>query len=451
MIGMAAMVGTGGAFFSNEAFQARQGLIKAFTSIEGSVEAARSKFDEIVNEANEYGLSAQSLAESYKQIRNALEGTGIENASLKVTKALEIFGTATGMTSQETIRAIDAISDTAAQGSLDNINAEQLARSTGVNIVSMAKALDMSAQEFQKALSEGKITPDKFIEPFADLLLARANQGGALDRAKSSTQAQQNRAANQFLESNAVLNASGLNEYFNKVYQALREMLQTAEPLIEELGEFFSGAAESSSKNIKSFGNLLAAIGNVSDSLDGIDIESPFISLNELLTGLTNFINDVADTIDFLRSDDTWQEKLSGINDLLINTLKRITETFINMAIENVNRILPSFMEMDNVNFETRSLKRLNSDVIDMSGVNALMSEIARKVPRTPDVHDPAALPFGPVMNRQGEAFNTTNNNNQTFNFEIHGEDGNIQDQVIQVINDYVIRPASISEVQSEK
>ncbi|MGM0985564.1 MAG: tape measure protein [Pseudomonadota bacterium] len=475
----AAAVGAG-AFMSNEQYQRFEGIKSGLVALEGSASAANKRLQELAQMAQYYGQPFMAVGEGFKSLANNLKGTAIEDQTMKIFNSLQAYATAMGLNQQDLSGIQLAVGQIAAAGKLQGDEINQLAE-RGVSREKLAAAMGLSLEEFMKkqGTQDGILAKD-LLPALARVLMEQARTGGALEQRRSSTQAEQNRALNNAVFANILTNMSGLNFYFQEFYKGLQKFVENALPLFEQIGKMFASLAGPTKKNIEAFGELLGSIGNVAKSLNGIDIESPFVSFSESLKKTSAFLEDISDTIDLLRSDNGWKAKVAGVSTMLVNQLERIAEYFINTAINTLNTVLPKAMEVDNFSFEKG---RINNTKVDLSGVNALIGNInteLNKVAKTkvdsvvlPSNHpmevskriqeqlkkvDPETVnqrlqypPNHPLATSQ-----QTNNNtvHQTNNTTINIDGSKQPDEILGTIEDHIngiFRTASVSQEITEK
>lgn len=477
MIGAGTVAGIGyGTKKLNDAYQNYQRLETSLTAIEGSIEGAHQRFLTLYKLADDLGQRVMPLVEGWTTLTFSLMGTPLEHLVDETFEAISKNATAFGEGEAYIQNLMGIFASIARKGKLDGDTLERLntAKFSGQYI---ADAMGISIDEFNKRLSEGEILAEDLIPKLNEIMLERANLGGALDDAIKSTRAEAARAANQATLSNIYANQEGIDYYFNEFYQALQEFLQNATPLVEQIAKGFEAMAEPTREYINSLGEVFGAFGNLLASLDGLDIESPLPSLTSVLQSVSDWINDVADFIEVIRSDTSWQQKLNGLGDLFVNKLTDVIEGFFNFVVDKVNAILPSKWEIDPIQFERRDITARLPQV-DLSGVNALLgdvnTELTRynkelqekinkpikiepiKVPLLNEfggLDDPFQLPFGPVMNREGDAYNSsTINQDNTITINIDG--AKQPDEILGTIEDHIsnmMRNAASSDTILEK
>ena len=471
---IAAAIAGGAAVASNESFQQVESIASAFVALEGSAEKAQQKLGQMAAFAEEYGQRFMVVADGYRSLANNLRGSAIEDQTMKIYRSLTAYSTALGLNQQDMAGIQLAIGQIAAAGRVQGDELMQLAE-RGISRNMLAEAMNLSLEEFvEKQQSTEGILAKDILPALADLMWKRANTGGALEQRKASTQAEQNRAANEALYSNILANTSGINNFFKELYKGFQEMFKEATPFFEEIGEAFESMAEPARNTAKSFGEVLGAFGNMSDALDGIDIDSPLPSLASILKSLSDWINDTADFIEVIRSDTSWQQKINGLGDLFVNKLTGIIEGFLNFAIDKLNGFLPEKWEIDRIELDRRDISARLPQV-DLSGVNALMGNVNTEVTRfnkelqdkinKPNIpikvpslnefgglNDPNQLPFGMPMNRQGEAYNSTVNQDNTITINIDG--AKQPDEILGTIEDHIsnmMRNAASADTVQEK
>ncbi|MBY5930465.1 tape measure protein [Halomonas sp. DP8Y7-3] len=452
-----AAVVAAGAYMSNEQYQRFQRIESAFTSLEGSSEAAARRIEQISAISDYMGTNFIQSAEGYRDFANALKGSALESQSMRFFTQLQAYATATGASQERLGRIQLAASQVASTGKLMGDELLQFAEA-GISRELIASSMGLSLKEFtDKQQSTRGILATELLPALFSVMGERSQIGGALDQRRNSTQAQQNRALNQAFFSNNLMNRVGLDNAMNNAYQGILSAIRKSEGLFEEIGEFADSMAPILKNRFEAFGNILASVGNVSDALDGVDFESPFRSLADVMNEVADYINSVADVIEIIRSDTAWRDKVSNIGDIVAGHLKDIAENFVNSIISSVNFILPKAFEIGHVNFGPQlspNMMMLNPDVLESLNSKA-RETIAPMLNAQGGISDPNQVPFGPPIDRNGNPMNgTTNVYHQTISptLEINGaQDVEAIKYEIGHYLDQVIRTTSMSQPKTER
>ncbi len=452
-VGIGAFAAGAGLSGSNRQFQQFESIRSGLTALEGSAEAANKRLRELAQMAQFYGQPFMQVGEGFKSLANNLKGTAIEDQTMSIFQSLQEYATALGLNQQDLSGIQLAIGQIAAAGKLQGDEINQLAE-RGVSREKLAQAMGMTLEQFMaKQGTQAGILAKDLLPALAQVLAEQARTGGALESRLTSTQAEQNRALNTAVFANVLANTSGLNQFFQEFYQGLRGFFSNATPLIKELGELFESIGPSAKRNLEAFGELLGSIGNVADSLDGVSIGEPLVTIAEVFNTLSEQLDDAADIINLLRSENSLATKINGITSGFVNVMERIFEGITNALIRVANKV--PFVSINEVGMERQRI----TPTVDLSGVQALIGNINTEINKAntealkPLLNpyggiSPNQLPFGPVMDRQGNTINQTNNT--TINI-----DGSQQpDEILGTIEDHInsiFRSASMSQPSEEK
>lgn len=151
---------------SVEASLKLQALTSAFTAIEGSAQAAASTLAFVRSEAERLGLSATTLADGFKTIDAAAQGTqlqgeGVRQIFASIAEAARVLG----LSSEETQGALLAIGQSISKGA---IQAEELRGQLGERLPGafqiMARALGVTTEELDKMLESGTLKGQAMVD-----------------------------------------------------------------------------------------------------------------------------------------------------------------------------------------------------------------------------------------------------------------------------------------------
>ncbi|WP_442489955.1 tape measure protein [Halomonas litopenaei] len=463
MAGAAAAVGTGMAMYSsNEAYQRLESVRASFTALEGSVQGANERLKDLYGVAQYFGQSFMGVAEGYRSWSNALKGSSVEGQAMEMFTQMTAWATSMGL-SQDRVASVQlALGQIAANDILQSQEVNQLTEH-GVSRQMLAESLGMTIPQLMNQMEAGAISAQKLLPSLMDLMVSRANVGGALDNRRTSTAAEQQRAGNVAFFSNATVNKHGLDSAMRSIYTGMQESLGNMNKFFEELGELFDYLGPIARDRLNAFGNLLNSIGNLSDSFDGIDFENPLMNTADVMNDISTWVNRVADIIGTIRSDTSWESKVSGISDILVDHLRDIAERFINGVINKINYVLPSAMELSHVRFGPSS-GSLSADMLMLSpdtiqglsnNMDRARQAIAPMLNTQGGISDPNQVPFGPPVDRNGHPMNGTTNvyhQNISPTLEINGaQDVESIKYEIGHYLDQVIRTTSMSQPKTER
>lgn len=476
------------AFGLSEVFQMQQGMIKTLTALEGSREKGLARYQEIEKLANEEGQKLTDAIDAYKQTLASFGGTDFERMSLEISQNITKFREIRAYDREEFLRLQDILGDMA---SSESLNSEFVKRLTLLQI-SRGHMADMLGYEniegFNKALDAGEIETGKFIRSFNRYMRAQTEAGGAMDRFRVSTQAEQNRLFNEALSSNTALNIAGLDKWMSSVYEGMREALGKAEIFFEEVGKGFGKLAEPAKESLVGFGELLGSVGRFSASLDSDNTEEDLLTFADILNGITAFI-DKANTwlTEYKVADEQFKMLDKSLedwwDDLVKTILDRLKEGIlasipfmsdptvsheerVRQSQESVRKIRDNAKRLDVSNLPSKHPRfrpekdvgiKSNKSRVDVSGVNFLMKNLSDGLNRMPKV-DPTNVderfanypPNHPLAASGRVESNVTQHNNLTVNI-----DGAQQpDAILGTIEDHInglLRTAATNDPNHEK
>lgn len=177
-----------------------QQLTLSFKAISGSTAGAAEEMGFIRQESSRLGQDMMSLADAYKGIAAAAKGTSLEGQGVRdVFASVSEAATVLGLTSEQTGRSLYALSQMISKG---KVSSEELRQQLGENLPGAfqiaAQSMNMTTQEFDKMLAEGKIMTEDFLPKFSKLLHERYS-GSVADSANSARSAS-NRLSNAMTE-----------------------------------------------------------------------------------------------------------------------------------------------------------------------------------------------------------------------------------------------------------
>jgi tape measure domain-containing protein len=169
---------------------------KALNTVFGKRAPEAMKF--VREEAKRLGLEIEQATGSFTKIAAAAKGTIIEGQGVReVFSGVSEAARALGLNTEQTNGALKALEQIISKG---KVQAEELRGQLGERIPGAfqiaARAMDMTTQELDKFMSDGKLAADVFIPRFAKQL--REEFGGAAEDASKSFQAASARLRNSF-------------------------------------------------------------------------------------------------------------------------------------------------------------------------------------------------------------------------------------------------------------
>ncbi|MEW5725087.1 MAG: tape measure protein, partial [Thermodesulfobacteriota bacterium] len=170
-----------------------EALNRAFKTITGSSSGAAHEMEFLRKTASGLGLHFMSVADAYKEISAAAQGTKLAgDQTRKIFTAVSEASVVLGMSADETAGALRAISQMISKG---NVQAEELRGQLGERLpgaFSMAaEAMGVTTQQLNKMLDNGEVLADDLLPLLAKVLHDRFGQAAV--EAAGSARAELNR------------------------------------------------------------------------------------------------------------------------------------------------------------------------------------------------------------------------------------------------------------------
>ena len=229
----------------------------AFSSIFG--DKAASEMDFVRKTANKLGLDLQAVASSYQMIAASARGTSMEGQKTRdLFVAVSEAASALHLSSDETQGALLALSQMISKG---KVSTEELRQQLGERLPGAfqlaAKAMGMTAMEFDKALAKGKVMSDDFLPKFTKAL--HEAWGGAAVQSAESFQSAVNRVSNSFFEFRAsVGEAVTNNTFFSEALKRLTGALNDQGQMTAENAQKWRDWAKTAGLAVLQFGEAAA-------------------------------------------------------------------------------------------------------------------------------------------------------------------------------------------------
>lgn len=166
-------------------------LSQAFANIKGSVGAASAELDYVRDLANRTGNDFLTLANSYKGIAAAAQGTSLEGEKVRsVFESIVKYGTALQLSSDQMGGTLNAMSQMISK---NVVSMEEMRQQLGDRLPgafqAAARAMNMTTGEFTELVSSGKLLATEFLPKFAAELEKVAknseNAAGSFNRLKN--------------------------------------------------------------------------------------------------------------------------------------------------------------------------------------------------------------------------------------------------------------------------
>lgn len=255
--GLSAAMATGFAASSISASMQLNRLNVAFSSIFG--DQAASEMDFVRKTANKLGLDLQAVASSYQMIAASARGTSMEGQKTRdLFVAVSEAASALHLSSDETQGALLALSQMISKG---KVSTEELRQQLGERLPGAfqlaAKAMGMTAMEFDKALASGKVMSDDFLPKFTKAL--HEAWGGAAVQSAESFQSAVNRVSNSFFEFRASAGEAVTNNtFFAEALKRLPGALNDQGQMTAENAQKWRDWAKTAGLAVLQFGEVAA-------------------------------------------------------------------------------------------------------------------------------------------------------------------------------------------------
>ena len=166
----------------------------------GSAEEGAKNLEFLRQRSELLGTDLQASTEGFKQFSGAMIGTALEGqATRDIFDGVQVATTVMGLGAEESKGAFLALSQMMGKG---KVQAEELRGQLGERLSGAfniaAEAMDVTAEELDKMMENGKIMSEDFLPKFSNQL--KKTFGPGLEKAINSSQAQFNRFNNSMLE-----------------------------------------------------------------------------------------------------------------------------------------------------------------------------------------------------------------------------------------------------------
>ncbi|MEG6507039.1 tape measure protein [Nitratidesulfovibrio sp. 1201_IL3209] len=284
-----AIVGLALASLVKEVFDAGvqvQKLQIAFDAITGSSEASAQEFAFLRGLSDELGANFYVLAEGYKQVAAAAQGTNYEGAVTQdLFTAITEASVALGMSGEATERTLKALSQVMSKGKL---TAEELRQQWGDSLYGAfnkaAEAMGITTEKLDKLLQDGAVPFLDFGPKFAAIL--HRDFGEAARKAAGTAQAAVNKFEEAWTDLKVAMGSKGFMESATSTLRSLTETMKdpglqhamavlatSVGELVQEFARFAAhqGTLHSMAQTGQSaFGALASAGGMAKDLLGSV-------------------------------------------------------------------------------------------------------------------------------------------------------------------------------------
>jgi tape measure domain-containing protein len=269
--------GLGGAFAVsqlnriNQELQAQQ---LAMTAVMGSPEAGKEQQAWFSNLAQQLGLHERATMPSYTKMLASGLTSGFQTEEVQnIFTGISSYGRTMGLDSEAMKGTMRAVEQMMNKGQImsEELKGQLAERAPGV-ISAMAEAAgfgtdsDAAAKLF-KAMENGEVKSKDVLEKFSAILLERAKQGGALEKAMKSTAAEQQRFNTAFDKTVVAFSEGGFDKAIARFFREMTENMMKSTGAAKGLGEAFNILMQPVYAVIRLFGDLGKATGIVAERL----------------------------------------------------------------------------------------------------------------------------------------------------------------------------------------
>lgn len=203
----------------------------------------------VQEESDRLGVRTKELGTAFAQINMSAEGKLSKQDKKKMFTNLSESFLAVGAEAPEQQLLFKAVNQ---MFSLGRIQAEEMNQLTGQGLVPRTFVYDAIKQvynvktneEVAKLQKENKLDPAKVIPVFAEMFAKKARDSGALQKAMSSSQAQQQRFMNRLDRTAKMIMDSGLDKMLSKLFGLGTDLLGVVEKLIKAISTLNQGMKE---------------------------------------------------------------------------------------------------------------------------------------------------------------------------------------------------------------
>lgn len=272
-----AIPGLGAAFaFAqlNKINQQMQAQSLAMTAVMGSQEAGNQQSQWVKNLANNVGMDYRQVAPSYNKMLASGQTSGMSTKSVQnIFQGVSEYGRVMGLDSDTMKGSMRAIEQMMNKGQVMSEELKgQLAERMPGAISAMAEAAGFgsdkeSVGKLFDAMQKGLVKSPDVLEKFGNILAVRARSGGALDKAKTSTAAEQARMNNSFTDTVVKFSEGGFDKGMANFFRAMSQGMEKALPGVENLGNAFEGLIEPVNAMINVGGTILKMLPEIGKTL----------------------------------------------------------------------------------------------------------------------------------------------------------------------------------------
>ena len=290
----------------NDRFNA---LLRGFTAVTGSTESARKEMEFVRGVADQLGVSALDLGQSFLKLSASAKGTTLEGAATQeIFRSLASAMSVVGASSADVENALNAVGQMMGKGV---VSAEELRGQLGDVLPGAfqqaAQAMGLSTAAFNDLLESGNLLADDFLPKFANQL--ETTFGGSSLKVESFAAAFE-RLKNQFLDL-----ASG--------------------PIGEGLTKFISTTVDGISALTRVTGGLLDGVGAVTTLLAGLAAGEPSAAFNDFGAAVSNASMNMLDFEGRLSATNAIQRQMEEQTKNLVTGIDKFQQAVDNQNLKN--------------------------------------------------------------------------------------------------------------------
>jgi hypothetical protein len=216
----------------------------------GTASQGNDSFQYLRSEANRIGFNYLDASPDYNKLISGLTGSGVSlGKSQKVFSGFAELARVNKLDKTTQNRLFRALSQVAGKGKLQSEEltgqiAEALPGGTALFAQAYQKQIggnktgQAAIQELLAQMKKGKVTSE-ILTYAGDAASLRANEGGALAKAGTASQAEQFRYQNSVNDLAVVASDSGVESGFARIFRTLNDGLSQSAPLVRSLAEGF--------------------------------------------------------------------------------------------------------------------------------------------------------------------------------------------------------------------
>lgn len=216
-----------------------EGLKNQLNFASGSAQKGAQDFNYLKEISNTMGLDFKTAADAFAKFSGAARSTALEGQGVRdIFESVGMASTVMHLSAEQSEGAFRALEQMISKG---KVSAEELRGQLGERIPGAfqiaARAMNMTTQELDKFMSDGKLLSEEFLPKFAEQL--KTEFAGGMNAASQSLQANLNRMNNSFLELKYTV-----GELFMPVIQGTINLLTNAVAFLKDnIGVIYGLAA----------------------------------------------------------------------------------------------------------------------------------------------------------------------------------------------------------------